>query len=428
MSTALCMTLLNSLRFYITLLLSTLIFLWCQKRRQWWFPSMVGIFTAGVLGMTAINYFFPNNALKNLVVFVGAILVILVIAMACFVVCLEEALFCAVAGYSVQFGISLCGELGFHLMNLSSPQFFLLQMAVAAVVLPLAYLNFGRRLKRGQNMNLDRRRLLPLALGAVIAEIVLCYNLRTAWMTDISSEHMVYDVILLLLCSLFVLIILFALLVQRDLEDELQIISQLRRKDRDQYQIASETIEQINLKCHDMRHQIRSIGRSAQVNPDTLAEMEQTIDIYDTITETGCRALDIILTEKSLYCKSNNIAIHCIADGRKLSFLRDVDIYSLFGNLLDNAIHAVQELEESQRVIYLTVKAHGELLSINSSNRYVGELTMRDGIPVTRGDQKHHGFGTKSIVTVINKYGGTVSFHAKDGEFNLNILFSLSEY
>ena len=66
-----------------------------------------------------------------------------------------------------------------------------------------------------------------------------------------------------------------------------------------------------------------------------------------------------------------------------------------------------------------------ELLSVNSCNRYAGEMEMRDGLPVTRGDPQFHGFGTKSIVAIVHKYGGTVSFQARDGIFNLNMLFSL---
>ena len=421
------MTMLNSLRFYLTLVASTLIFLWCQKRRRWWPVSMAAICALGVVGMTVVNYFLPNSGLKNLFVFGGAMLVVIAMATACFEVRVEEAVFCAVAGYSVQFIVSLCGEMVFRIFSLSAQEYFLCQALITAAAAPVAYFLLGRRLKQGQNLDLDRRSLLPLVAGAVLGEVVLCYNMRMRWMLYDHRAYMIYDAILLILCSVFILVSQFALLVQRNLEDELKIISQLRRKDRDQYQIASETIDQINQKCHDMRHQIRTIGRSARVTPETLDEMEQTIDIYDSMAHTGCRALDIILTEKSLNCQKNNIVIHCIADGRKLSFLQDVDIYSLFGNLLDNAIHAVQDLEKEQRVINLTVKLHGELLSINSYNRYVGEMVMRDGVPVTSGDPHHHGFGTKSIVAIVRKYGGTVSFQAKGGMFNLNMLFSLSD-
>lgn len=421
------MTMLNSSRFYLTLMISTLIFLWCQKRRRWWFVPVVLVPSAGTVAMTLLNFCLPGSNAKNLVVFGGSMLVMAVMALTCFHIHWEEAFFCTVAGYSVQFILSLCGEVCFRLFNLSLPNFFVYQCVITLAAAPLAYLSYGRRLKQGQNMDLDRRALLPLVVGAVLAEVVLCYNLRIQWMAYANYIHMICDAILLILCSLFILVAQFALLVQRNLEDELKIINQLRRKDQDQYQIASETIDQINQKCHDMRHQIRTIGQSARVTSDALAEMERTINIYDSMIHTGCRALDIILTEKSLYCQKNNIVIRCIAEGSGLNLIRDVDIYSLFGNLLDNAIHAVQELEAEQRVVNLTIKLHGELLSVNSYNRYAGEMVMRDGIPITSGDPSYHGFGTKSIVAIVHKYDGTVSFQAKDGVFNVNMLFPLSE-
>lgn len=421
------MTMLNSFRFYLTLMISTLIFLWCQKRRRWWPVPMVLIPGAGVLLMTVANFCLPGSNGKNLLVFGGAMLVMAAMALACFRVHWEEAFFCTVAGYSVQFIISLCGEICFRLFALSSPDFFVYQCFITLAAAPLAYLSYGRRLKQGQNMDLDRRSLLPLVVGAVLAEVVLCYNLRMQWMAYENPVHMICDAVLLVLCSVFILVAQFALLVQHNLQDELKIIDQIRRKDRDQFQITSETIDQINLKCHDMRHQIHRIGQSANVTPEALEEMEKAINIYDSLYRTGCRALDVILTEKSLYCQKNNIFIRCIADGSGLDFIRDADIYSLFGNLLDNAIHAVQELEEERRIVSLTVRRRGELLSVNTYNCYDGELTIVDGLPVTHGDPTYHGFGTKSMATIVSKYGGTLSFQAKNGMFNLNMLFPLSD-
>lgn len=332
------MTMVNSLRFYVTLTASTLIFLWQQKRRRWWWLSMAVLFAAGLLLMTMMNYHMPGGNTKNLLVFGGAMLVIVTMALVCFEIRWEEAVFSAVAGYSMQFVISLAGEMCFRYFSLNSPAFFLCQSLITVALMPVGYFCFGRKLKRGQNMDLDRRSMLPLLVGAVMVEIVLCYNLRQRWIANPNPIFMICDASLLGLCSVFILIIQFSLLVQRNLEDELKIINQMWRKDYDQYQIASETIEQINYKCHDMRHQIRTIGQSANVTPEALEEMEKAISIYDSMFQTGCRVLDIILTEKSLYCQKNNIVIKCIADGSALCFIRDADIYSLFLRLWSTPI------------------------------------------------------------------------------------------
>ena len=85
-------------------------------------------------------------------------------------------------------------------------------------------------------------------------------------------------------------------------------------------------------------------------------------------------------------------------------------------------------MDPEQRTVSLTVKQHGAFLSVNSHNRYEGHVKMEKGIPVTAStDTANRGFGVKSIIAITEKYGGTYSFQAKDGLFNLNILIPIKE-
>ena len=230
-----------------------------------------------------------------------------------------------------------------------------------------------------------------------------------------------------MVCSLSVLVVLFSLLFQKSLEAELEVVYQMWRQEQKQYEISKQTIDLINVKCHDMKHQIRAISRQAAIDPAALEEMESVISIYGTIVKTGSQALDIILAEKNLYCQKNGVTISCIADGAKLDFMTDSDIYSLFGNLLDNAIRSVTALEPDKRVISFSVRAERAFLSINSHNYYGGEVRMERGLPVSnQAETGYHGFGVKSMALIVEKYGGTISFHAKSQVFNVNILFPLN--
>lgn len=276
-------------------------------------------------------------------------------------------------------------------------------------------------------MNIRKLPVLLLLSGVTFVEIVLSsftYAQADSVTLDVSYFSSMFTNII---CSIAFLVIQFSLLNTRTLEYDLDILRQLWQKEQNQYQLSKDITDAVNRKCHDMRHQIRSIGRNAQIDPSALEEMEDSIRIYDTLYQTGNKALDIILAEKVLQCQDTGISIQCMADGEKLNFMRDTDIYSLFGNLLENAIHAVQTLEPQQQTIGLTVVCHGELLSINSHNRYSGDVIFENGIPVTAStDVMNRGFGVKSISTIVEKYGGTICFQAKDGIFNLDILFHLN--
>ena len=119
------------------------------------------------------------------------------------------------------------------------------------------------------------------------------------------------------------------------------------------------------MKCHDMRHQIREIGRSKSLNSEVIDEMEKSITLYDTMVKTGTEALDVILSEKSLLCYRKGIVLTCVADGGRLDFMSATDLYSLFGNALDNAIAAVKGLPEEMRVISVVDTGKGDFVNLS---------------------------------------------------------------
>ncbi len=425
----------RSLTFYISLICGMLIFLLQQKRRRWFgfrllLSMAVGVFSMNHLYFEAIHTFGGVDNFWNTIIFVSALLLAWPISKFCFDISWSEAFFCAVAGYSAQFIHSITYEMVYRLFVLDALLQYIVQFAIGVIVFGTLYVYFGRTLRKGQNFNVGRWPLMTLLVLVVVVEIVLCYNLRQPWIYNLDKVQMICEGILLAICSSAVLSVQISLLVQQELIHELQIIKQMWRRDQEQYRISSETIDLINRKCHDIRFQIRSIGHDANVVPSALEDMEQTIEIYDAMYQTDCRALDIILTEKSLLCQANGITLSCVADASKLCYISDPDIYSLFGNILDNAINAVNQLDDDDsRIVSLTIRQYGEMLSINSHNFYKGKIVMQNGLPQTSdGNHNDHGFGVKSIAAIVRKYGGSVSFQANMNVFNLNILFPLDAF
>lgn len=167
-------------------------------------------------------------------------------------------------------------------------------------------------------------------------------------------------------------------------------------------------------------------GRES-IREETVGEIENVISIYDSVVKTDNEALNVILTEKSLICRKNRISLTCMADGAGLDFMDASDIYSLFGNLIDNAMDAVSKLDDHEkRIIGLSVHADGNMLAINVNNYYEGVVVMdSDGLPVTTKQNKDfHGYGMKSVRMIVERYGGDLTVSAKDGVFNVYIIFT----
>ena len=192
------------------------------------------------------------------------------------------------------------------------------------------------------------------------------------------------------------------------------------------YRSSEESVELINRKYHDLKHQIavlRSEVKSGK-NLEYLDRVEQEIHAYEAENKTGNRVLDTILTSKSLHCQQNGIQLTCVADGAALDFMDVMDLSALFGNALDNAIEGVSLLPDAdQRLIHLAVARQKGFVSIRLENRCKEELRVDKGLPsTTKAEKGLHGYGLKSIQATVAKYGGSATVHAENGWFELRIL------
>ena len=423
--------------FLVALLVAEWIFLFRFSLKSYPILRM----TASTIGLTLITFFFPilkHDAISTSLMFTFFFAITIPLVKFCWDISWQDCIFCTVAGYSVQHLASvfysvvtaigrfdsfpLYSDSALNLNNFS----LLIMFEVYALVYWLLYQLFGTKIKRTANVTIRNPALILLLVITVLVEIIVNAFVTYRWYESKDYVYYVCACLSNIICTLSVLVIQFSFLLQKNLTEELDVVYQMLRQEKKQFEISKETIDAINIKCHDMRHMIHSIGEAQAINPQALFELEQSISIYDSITKTGNQALDIILAEKSLYCQKYGITISYIIDGARLNFMSETDIYSLFGNLLDNAIKSVMHLECVKRVISITVRAEQQLLSINSHNYFDGTIIMNDGIPMTDNvDKQNHGFGVKSMTLIAEKYGGTISFDAKNQIFNLNVLIPI---
>ncbi|MCD8326811.1 MAG: GHKL domain-containing protein [Lachnospiraceae bacterium] len=207
---------------------------------------------------------------------------------------------------------------------------------------------------------------------------------------------------------------------------EVNVIQNILETQYVQYKQSRESIELVNRKYHDLKHQIAALRAEpdAAVREAFLDAMEEDIRTYEAQNKTGNSVLDTVLTSKSLYCQKHKIVLTTVADGSLLNFMDAMDICTIFGNALDNAIEAVLEIEDKEkRLIHLTLTAQKGFVLIRVENYFEGKLKFDGGMPVsTKGDERFHGYGVKSIRYSAEKYGGTVSISAEKNWFDLKVL------
>ena len=261
----------------------------------------------------------------------------------------------------------------------------------------------------------------------------------SAWVFCIMSENLfiyakvdpgaaLFNIVLQFYC-ITLLYLQSALFKKSSMRKELETIQLLWHQQKGQYQLSKETIELINHKCHDLKHQVQAIRavKDEKERETYLEKIEKSVQIYSAIVRTGNEILDTILTEKSLICENSGIHINCVADGSLLAFMNPVDLYTLFGNALDNAIEAVRKLESKEkRVIDIMLYERQSFLMLQIVNPMCGEVKFEDGLPLTtKAKNGYHGYGMKSMLHTIQKYEGHLTTAVKNGCFYFNVMLPL---
>lgn len=299
--------------------------------------------------------------------------------------------------------------------------------AVMLLVYLAAYYLFVRKMKQHPELSFQNRENLIvgglLILFTIVIKFIMEPYLSARSMTKLYVLVSIYDVV----CCVLALMLERGLFRNQALTDEKNFLTQLVHMQEEQYRTSKANVEMVNIKCHDMKHQISHI--TSTTDPDAIRELEQIISVYDSSLQTGNEILDVCLMEKKLLCEKNSIKLECIANGQCLSFMQPSDLFSLFGNALDNAMEAVCKLDDvEKRIIFVSVKKELGMAIIHVENNYTGELIMADGIPRTsKDDEFYHGYGVKSIRMVVEKYDGNMALLPQNGIFNLNITIPVPE-
>ncbi len=178
---------------------------------------------------------------------------------------------------------------------------------------------------------------------------------------------------------------------------------------------------------HDVKRHIRVIeDLYRQKEHETAAEYSEKIShklaSFRLNEYTGNRMLNIILNDKVRIAEQLKIAVTCKIEDMDLNFIEDMDLTTIFANLLDNAIEACQELE-GDRFIIVQVGAFNNLVVINIKNTV--KETISDIGPNMRSSKKNHsGIGIPNVKKVVGKYNGDFSIQKEGNMFVCSIILS----
>ncbi len=179
---------------------------------------------------------------------------------------------------------------------------------------------------------------------------------------------------------------------------------------------------------HDYRNHINNMKiQLSQKNYGKLSEylnaLADDLDTVDTVIKTGNVMADAILNSKLNVAERMHIQLNVKANIPEMLPMSDVELCSMLGNMLDNAVEACGTLPEKERFMRVYIgKLKGQLyLSVqNAAGRVRKEkssyLSTKEG---------EHGYGLFRIDRVAKKYGGYINRQNEDGIFATEIMIPL---
>lgn len=348
----------------------------------------------------------------------------------------ESGYYCVRAVITGEFAASICWQIYFYLTEMGKTSGSeVWKWGELMIVYFLFFLGFYFMEKHLQkevdNLNITTRELVTVMIVAIAVFVVsnVSYLDQDALFGSRFAGEMFAIRTLVDLSGMAVLYAYHIQVRELQMQFEVHALQNILETQYKNYQLSQESMELVNQKYHDLKHQIAILKMEADSEKAKkyLNQMEEEIQFYEAQNKTGNHVLDAVLTSKSLYCQKHGIRLTCVVDGQLLNFMADMDISALFGNMLDNAMESVQKLEDPEkRLIHLSVAKQKQFLRIRIENYCEENLVFQNGLPVTtKKDRRLHGYGMKSIESTVKKYGGSVKAGIRERWFELRILIPI---
>lgn len=343
----------------------------------------------------------------------------------CFDTSAWNALFAVTAGYTLQ-NLASGFEETYRIAVLAAggPTFSAAFAAgftfvAEAAILAISYVLFIDKVQDEPPLRRSSGTMLGMAVAVIL--LVIANDVMIRGMEQMGAVPLPFLLAMrathLAVC-IFILYTEYQTLYKVRLETGMEMARKLAEERSRQYAQSTATVAAINARMHDIRHKVMATLKEEGVGMSQTAaqELVHDMNVYDAQVHTGSTALDCVLTEKSLICQQEGIALTCMADGSMLKFMPEEDVYGLFSLLIDAGRDAAQTLPaKDSKALSLTATRHGSLAAIH----LMGSSSASAEKPLLAA--------TEQIGSMAKRYGGTAAATIEGSTFSIDILLPLKE-
>lgn len=198
-------------------------------------------------------------------------------------------------------------------------------------------------------------------------------------------------------------------------------------------------VEKLNEKHLALLHDIKKyLGTAAE-----LIQAEENVKVVDIfkkldiqigktsqVNYCGNKILNAILCERQMKANEQGIdyTVNLTPD-LYVDYIDDIDLISIVGNLVDNAIEAASKLTENGFVkieMFMANDGHFMIWEI-SNNFLVPPIIGKGGLITSKRNKLEHGIGIHTVERIVKEYDGTLKIEVDNHRFIASIIFQIDK-
>ena len=192
--------------------------------------------------------------------------------------------------------------------------------------------------------------------------------------------------------------------------------------------VLQKSLEDTATYRHDMRHHFMILAEYIKNNEtekalDYINSAQKGIDMLTPKRYCKNNSTNLILSYYGSLAQKSGIRFDANVNIPEVLTLSDTELCTLLSNGIENAINAASRCEKGNRWVEIDFSTHKASMLISIKNSYIGEVEIKDGLPVS--DRPFHGLGVKSISSIATRHNGMFSFDAADGVFTMRVILNL---
>ncbi len=150
------------------------------------------------------------------------------------------------------------------------------------------------------------------------------------------------------------------------------------------------------------------------------SELDNTVNSMGDLIKSGNTVIDYVINSKL----SNLDGVQVLVSGYVGNFsdVDDIDMVSILGNILDNAIEAQEKVTGEKRIELLFLQKNSNRIIICKNS--IGESVLKNNkrLNSTKSSPELHGLGHQIVETTVSKYRGLIDYFEENNNFGVQII------